>query len=62
MWFDVLLLVGGAALLAYTGNRLVDFAAAIAEQARLTPAVIGLTIVAAGTSAPELVVSVTGAL
>ena len=62
MWFDILLLVIGAAILAYAGNRLVDFAAAIAEQARLTPAVIGLTIVAAGTSAPELVVSVTGAL
>jgi cation:H+ antiporter len=62
MLLEVLLLVGGAFVLAYSGNRLVDFAAAIAEKARLTPAVIGLTIVAAGTSAPELVVSVTGAL
>ncbi len=59
---DLLLLAGGAAVLAYSGSRLVDFGAAIAEKARLTPAVIGLTIVAAGTSAPELVVSVTGAL
>jgi len=59
---DVLLLVAGALALAYAGNRLVDFAAAVAEKAHLTPAVIGLTIVAAGTSAPELVVSVTGAL
>jgi len=59
---DVLLLAGGAAVLAYAGHRLVDFAAAIAEKARLTPAVIGLTIVAAGTSAPELVVSVIGTL
>jgi cation:H+ antiporter len=62
MVVDVLLIAGGAVVLAYAGNRLVDFAAAIAEKARLTPAVIGLTIVAAGTSAPELVVSVTGAL
>jgi len=62
MLVDVLLLVGGAVVLAYSGNRLVDFAAAVAENARLTPAVIGLTVVAAGTSAPELVVSVTGAL
>jgi cation:H+ antiporter len=62
MPLDVLLLVGGAVVLAYSGTRLVDFAAAIAEKAHLTPAVIGLTIVAAGTSAPELVVSVTGAL
>lgn len=62
MWLDVLLLAGGAAVLAYSGSRLVDFAAAVAEKARLTPAVIGLTVVAAGTSTPELFVSVTGAL
>lgn len=62
MMLDLLLLAAGAAVLAFAGNRLVDFAAAIAEKAHLTPAVIGLTIVAAGTSAPELVVSVTGAL
>jgi cation:H+ antiporter len=62
MGFDVVLIAVGAAALAYSGNRLVDFTAALAEKARLTPAVIGLTIVAAGTSAPELAVSVTGAL
>jgi cation:H+ antiporter len=62
MLVDLLLVVVGAAVLAYSGNRLVDFAAALAEKVRLTPAVIGLTIVAAGTSAPELVVSVTSAL
>ena len=62
MLLDVLLVAGGAVVLAYAGNRLVDFAVAVAEKARLTPAVIGLTIVAAGTSAPELLVSVTGAL
>jgi cation:H+ antiporter len=62
MTIDLLLLVGGALALAYAGNRLVDFASAIAEKAHLTPAVIGLTVVAAGTSAPELVVSITGAL
>lgn len=57
------LLVGiGAALLAYSGDRLVGLAVNIAEKARLTPAVIGLTIVAAGTSAPELFVSITAAL
>jgi cation:H+ antiporter len=62
MIFDVVLIAIGAGTLAYAGNRLVDFAVALAEKARLKPAVIGLTIVAAGTSAPELVVSVTGAL
>jgi cation:H+ antiporter len=58
MLLEVLIVAGGAAVLAYSGNRLVDFAAAIAEKALLTPAVIGLTIVAAATSAPELVASI----
>jgi len=62
MVLDIVLIALGAGALAYSGDRLVDFAVALAEKARLTPAVIGLTIVAAGTSAPELAVSVTGAL
>jgi cation:H+ antiporter len=62
MLLDIALLVAGAAALAYSGERLVEFAAAIAERFHMSPAVIGLTIVAAGTSAPELFVSVTGAL
>lgn len=59
---DLALVVVGVGVLAYAGSRLVDSAAALAEKARLTPAVIGLTIVAAGTSAPELLVSVTAAV
>lgn len=62
MTVSLLLVAAGAAVLAYAGNKLVDFAAAIAEKARLTPAVIGLTIVAAGTSTPELFVSLTATL
>jgi cation:H+ antiporter len=62
MLIDLLLVAAGVAILAVAGDRLVDFAAAIAEKARLTPAVVGLTVVAAGTSAPELFVSVTAAL
>lgn len=54
---DILMIVGGIALLAWSGDALVDFSAAIAEKARLSPAVIGLTIVAAGTSMPEAFVS-----
>ena len=49
-------------MVTYAGIRLVDFAAAVAERARLTPAVIALTVVAAGTSMPELVVSFFAAL
>lgn len=62
MMLDLLLVLGGAAVMAYSGDRLVDLASAIAEKARLTPAVIGLTVVAAGTSAPELMVSVMSAV
>ncbi|MBW3570106.1 MAG: calcium/sodium antiporter [Gemmatimonadetes bacterium] len=49
------LLVGGAELL-------VRGAAGLAGAAGITPLVIGLTVVAAGTSAPELAVSLQGAL
>jgi cation:H+ antiporter len=60
--FDFSLIIVGAAVLAVSGDRLVDYAAALAGRARLTPAVIGLTVVAAGTSMPELSVSVAAAL
>ena len=62
MVLDLLLVAGGVALLAYSGDKLVDFASALAERAGLSAAVIGLTVVAAGTSAPEFVVSVSAAL
>jgi len=62
MLLDSIYVVAGLALLAYAGNKLIDFSVAIAVKARLTPAVIGLTIVSAGTSAPELFVSATAAL
>jgi cation:H+ antiporter len=52
----------GIVVLAYSGSKLVDLAVALAEKLRLTPAVIGLLIVAWGTSMPEAVVSVTAAL
>lgn len=59
MLTDIALVAGGIFLLAYAGDTLVDFAAAIAHRARLTAAVIGMTVVALGTSAPELAVSMT---
>lgn len=61
MWFSLLLIALGIALLAYSGNKLVDFSVALAEKARVTPAVIGLTVLAWGTSAPEAFVSATAA-
>lgn len=58
----VLELIGGFVLLLFGGNYLVDGGVAIAKKFKLSPLVIGLTIVAFGTSAPELLVSVDAAL
>ena len=62
MVVDWLLVIGGLALLVVGGEALVRGAGGIALLGRVTPGVIGLTIVAAGTSMPELVVSVQSAL
>ena len=59
---SILLVVLGLALLAGGGEALVRGATTVARVAGLTPAVIGLTVVAAGTSLPELVVSIMAAL
>ena len=56
------LIVIGLALLAGGGEALVRAATTIAEIAGVTPAVIGLTVVAMGTSLPELTVSLFSAL
>lgn len=57
-----LLFFAGLALLYVGGDNLVKGAAAIARHFRLSPLVIGLTVVGFGTSAPELLVSVQAAL
>ena len=59
---DVLSLLGGMVLLVGAAHALVQGAAALALRLGLTPLVVGLTVVAFGTSAPELVVSVQAAL
>lgn len=58
----VLLVVAGIALLGTGADVLVRGAVTLAKAARVPAAVIGLTIVAMGTSLPELTVSVTAAL
>ena len=59
---DTLLLVGGLALILVGANALTDGAAAVAKRFNISDLVIGLTIVAFGTSAPELVISSMAAL
>lgn len=59
---NLLLLIGGLLLILLGANGLTDGAAAVAKRFRIPDIVIGLTIVAFGTSAPELTVSVSSAL
>ena len=62
MLLHVLALAGGLVLLLLAAGVLVRGAAALALRFGLSPLVVGLTVVAFGTSAPELVVSVQAAL
>ncbi len=59
---DILLLLTGLALILAGANFLTDGSAALAQRFRVPEFIIGLTIVAVGTSTPELVVSVLSAL
>ena len=61
IWLQVLLLIGGLALIVFGADWLVDGASGIARRFGLSEFVIGLTIVGMGTSAPEMVVSFIGA-
>ena len=54
---DTLLLVGGLLLILWGANALTDGAASVAKRFHISNLVIGLTIVAFGTSAPEFVIS-----
>ena len=62
MLLDIVLIVIGVAMVLYGADRLTDGASALARRMNVPEIVIGLTIVAAGTSAPELFVSLVSAL
>ena len=57
MILNILLLIGGLALILIGANSLTDGASSVAKKWGVSDLVIGLTIVAFGTSAPELVIS-----
>ena len=61
-WKCALYIVGGAVAIKFGGDFVVDGASAIAVKAGLSQNLIGLTIVAMGTSLPECAVSVTASL
>lgn len=61
-WHDIPMLVVGIAIIVTSGHYLVESASEIARHFGLSEWVIGVTIVAAGTSAPELATSLVGVL
>lgn len=62
MWKSILMVIFGLGALIYGGDRFVAGASGIASGLGVSDAVIGLTIVAAGTSLPELATSITAAM
>lgn len=62
MVVDIILFLLGLALILWGANALTDGASSIAKRMKVSELVIGLTIVAFGTSAPELAVSLISAI
>ena len=62
MIVDIILIIVGVACVLYGANWLTEGASALARRMQVPEIIIGLTIVAAGTSAPELFVSLVSAL
>ena len=57
-----ILVIFGLLLLLYCADRMIIFADTVAKEFSLSPILIGLTIVAFGTSAPELVITIVASL
>ena len=62
MLLAILAILTGFIILAWSADRFVDGAAALARHLGISPLIVGLTIVGFGTSAPELVISAIAAL
>lgn len=62
MLLNIVYIIVGIALVLWGADRLTGAASQLARDMRVPEIIIGLTIVAAGTSAPELFVSLTSAL
>jgi len=56
------MVICGISLLVWSADRFTDGAAAIARNLGISPLIVGLTIVAMGSSAPEVVVSINAAI
>jgi len=62
VWLDVVFIAAGLALLVFGANVLLNGAVVIAKYFGISEVVIGLTIIAIGTSLPELATSVLAAI
>lgn len=62
MILDIVWLIAGLVLIIFGATKLTDGGSALAKSMGVSDLVIGLTIVAFGTSAPELVISVVSAI
>ncbi len=62
MLMNLIFLVAGLAVLVFAGDMLIKGSVGLAEKLSIPPLIIGLTVVAFGTSAPELFISVQAAL
>ena len=62
MTINFLLIILGVAMVLMGADRLTDGASALARRMGVPEFIVGLTVVAAGTSAPELFVSMVSAL
>ena len=62
LWLSCVLILGGLLMLVFAGQIIVNSATKIAESLGISQAIIGLTIVALGTSLPELATSVVAAI
>ena len=62
MLIDILLLILGFALLYFGGDWIVNGSVSIAKRLKISPLWVGLSVVAFGTSAPELFVNVRAAI
>ncbi len=62
MLLAIAAIIFGLGLLIYSADRFVDGASATAQHLGMSPMLIGLTVVAFGTSAPEMLVSAMAAL
>ncbi|MET1255791.1 calcium/sodium antiporter [Aliikangiella maris] len=56
------MVISGISLLVWSADRFTDGAAAIARNLGISPLIVGLTIVAMGSSAPEVIVSLNAAM